>query len=208
MSVKTVVLVHGIFRQSLVFRKLAGRLQAQGYTVYAPDLFHHWGALSLAEVARQLANFIDTNLPPDASFDLVGLSMGGLVSRYYLQRLGGCDRVQHFIAIASPHFGTWLAYGFPRPTSLEMRPGSRFLQDLNRDLHELPVNLTTIWTPWDFIIVPARSCCLPIGRCIRVNVIPHARMAWSDRSIDAILETLAQKQASPSSSTLPPSSSP
>ncbi|MGC9502347.1 hypothetical protein [Baaleninema sp.] len=51
---KRVVLVHGIFRQSRVFRKLASRLKTLGYDVTAPDLYHQFGALSLTEVAEQL----------------------------------------------------------------------------------------------------------------------------------------------------------
>lgn len=192
---KTVVLVHGIFRQSKVFSKMARRLRRAGYTVYTPDLRHRWGALSLKDVAQQLARFIELNIPADAPFDLVGLSMGGIVSRYYLQRLGGGDRVRRFVAIASPHFGTWTAYSFPRPTALEMRPGSRFLEDLNQDLYKLDLDITSIWTPWDFIIVPARSCCLPVGRTVQVDVVPHARMAWDDRSIRAVFESLEREEA-------------
>ena len=189
-SEKNVVLVHGIFRQSKVFAKMKQQLEQEGYRVYTPDLYHHWGALSLSDVAGQLAEFIDSNLPPESSFDLVGLSMGGIVSRYYLQRLGGVNRVQRFISIASPHFGTWFAYTFPRRTGLEMRPGSRLLQDLNGDLEKLNLEMTSIWTFWDFIIVPAHHCCLPVGEVVQVKVIPHGMMAWSDRTIEVVQERL------------------
>ncbi|MBP0001001.1 MAG: alpha/beta fold hydrolase [Cyanobacteria bacterium SID2] len=187
-----VVLVHGIFRQSRVFRKLALQLQQRGYTVHTPDLFHQFGALGLVELAQQLAKYLDTHLDDGEPFDLVGLSMGGIVSRYYVQRLGGIDRIRRFVAIASPHFGTWTAYGFPRKTALDMRPGSSLLADLNRDVTVLDrVQTTSIWTPWDFIIVPARSCCLPVGRIVRVDVFPHGMMAWHDRSLKAVVEALA-----------------
>ncbi len=36
--------------------------------------------------------------------------MGGVVSRYYLQRLGGLARVRRFVTISSPHHGTVTAY--------------------------------------------------------------------------------------------------
>ncbi|KPQ40552.1 MAG: triacylglycerol lipase [Phormidium sp. OSCR] len=189
---KNVILVHGIFRQSKVFAKMKQQLEQDGYRVYTPDLYHHWGALSLSDVAGQLAEFIDSTLPAESSFDLVGLSMGGIVSRYYLQRLGGVDRVQRFISIASPHFGTWFAYTFPRRTGLEMRPGSRLLQDLNGDLEKLNLEMTSIWTFWDFIIVPAHHCCLPVGEVVQVKVIPHGMMAWSDRTIEVVRQRLQQ----------------
>jgi triacylglycerol lipase len=187
---KIVVLVHGIFRQSKVFAKMKQQLEEDGYRVYAPDLYHRWGALSLSDLAKQLAEFVETHIPAESHFDLVGLSMGGIVSRYYLQRLGGAARVQRFISIASPHFGTWLAYTFPRRTGLEMRPGSRLLQDLNEDLETFNLDITSIWTVWDFIIVPAHHCCLPVGEVVQVAVIPHGMMAWSDRTIEVVQERL------------------
>ncbi|WP_017663684.1 esterase/lipase family protein [Baaleninema simplex] len=195
---KRVVLVHGIFRQSRVFRKLASRLKNLGYHVTAPDLYHQFGALSLTEVAEQLQTHIETHFDDGEPFDLVGLSMGGIVSRYYLQRLGGLDRLRRFVTIASPHFGTWTAYGFPRTTALDMRPGSPLLEDLNRDVELLDRATTvSIWTPWDFIIVPARSCCLPVGKTVRVNVFPHGMMAWHDRSVEAIVGVLSEGEVEP-----------
>jgi len=52
--------------------------------------------------------------------------MGGIVSRYYVQRLWGIDRVQRF-TLASPHHGhPWLTY--VSPGCVQMRPDSPFLQ--------------------------------------------------------------------------------
>ncbi|WP_159787932.1 esterase/lipase family protein [Sodalinema gerasimenkoae] len=196
-SAKIVVLVHGIFRQSKVFYKMKKSLENKGYIVYSPDLFHRWGALGLADLAQQLEKFIEQNIPSETEFDLVGLSMGGIVSRYYLQRLNGAQRVRRFITIASPHLGTWLAYGFPRRTGLEMRPGSRLLKDLNQDLEHLDLDITSIWTLWDFIIVPSQHCCLPVGEVIQVPVLLHGMMAWSDRTIEVVQKRLQEPVSSP-----------
>lgn len=192
-----VLLVHGIFRQSVVFRQMASYLTHLGYSVYAPDLFHQAGRLGLENLAEQVLDYVDRTFSPEQSLNVVGLSMGGLVSRYYVQRLGGIDRVQRLITISSPHYGTWMAYGFPRKTALQMRPGGRFLEDLNRDLERLnQIDVTSIWTPWDFIIVPAKNSQLPIGSEVRLPVFAHAMMASDDRSIRAVAEALARPKFS------------
>ena len=105
-----VLLIHGIFRKSAIFHKMSAYLRDLGWSVYTLDLSPHWGNASIDELAQQMANYIDKNFEPEQRLDIVGLSMGGLVTRYYLQRLGGLNRVQRFIAISSPHSGTWTAY--------------------------------------------------------------------------------------------------
>lgn len=191
----SVLLIHGIFRQSRVFQKMAVYLTDLGYCVYAPDLFHQGGKLGLEAIAQQVADYVDLTFATEQSLNLVGLSMGGLVSRYYLQRLGGLDRVQRLITISSPHQGTWMAYGFPRKTALQMRPGSRFLEDLNRDLERLDkIEVTSIWTPWDFIIVPPTNSRLPVGKNVQLSVVAHAMMVRDDRSIRAVAQALEGAQ--------------
>jgi triacylglycerol lipase len=188
-----ILLIHGILLQSIVFYKIANYLTDLGYSVYAPDLFHRSGKLGLKDIAEQVYDYVDRTFAPGQSFNLVGFSMGGLVSRYYLQRLGGIDRVERLITISSPHQGTWMAYGFPRPTALQMRPGSQFLEDLNRDIEMLArIDVTSIWTPLDFLIVPAISSQIPIGHEVRLSVFFHARMVRDDRILRSVAEALSR----------------
>ncbi|WLT39844.1 hypothetical protein NON20_10925 [Synechocystis sp. B12] len=46
------------------------------------------GSASLAVLAEQVKQYIDGQFAPQQPVDLIGFSMGGLVTRYYLQRLG------------------------------------------------------------------------------------------------------------------------
>src|SRR6185436_5431091 len=95
-------------------------------------------------------------------FDLIGFSMGGLIARYYLQRLGGIEKVGRFVSIAAPHQGTHMARLGGLPGWVQMRPGSEFLRDLASDADVLRrVNFTSFYTPLDAVIVPARSSEMP-----------------------------------------------
>lgn len=188
-----VLLVHGIFRRSGVFWKLAAYLRQQGWLVYTLNLSIGDRALGLEDFAKEVAEFVERTFPPEQSFDLVGFSMGGLVSRYYLQRLGGCDRVRRFVTISTPHNGTWMAYAIPSKTCVQMRPGSSFLVDLNADLDKLDkVKFTSIWTDWDFIIVPGNSSVIPGVKMVKLPVLFHANMVISVEGLAAVAQVLRE----------------
>ncbi|MEB3826112.1 esterase/lipase family protein [Phormidium sp. CCY1219] len=186
-----VLLVHGIFRQSGVFRKMEEDLRRRGWSAYALNLSLNNFNFGIEELAREVADYVDRTFPPEQPFDLVGLSMGGIVSRYYMQRLGGIERVQRFITLSAPHHGTWMAYALRRPTCVQMRPNSDLLADLNRDATLLErVNFTSIWTDWDFIIVPASSSQMSVGKQVKLPVFAHAMMVRHRKSLQAVVQAL------------------
>jgi triacylglycerol lipase len=186
-----VLLVHGIHDTGKVFARMVPYLIQQGFTVYDLDLIPNNGDLSLDELAQQVADYINKTFPEEQPIDLVGFSMGGIVSRYYVQRLGGINRVQRFITISSPHYGTVVAYASRRPGAMQMRPNSLFLKDLNSDVAMLKqLNFTSIWTPYDLMIVPANSSQLPVGNQVIVPVMAHPLMLTDSRSLASVAEAL------------------
>jgi triacylglycerol lipase len=189
-----VLLVHGIIRTSSVFRTMLPYLTQQGWSVYTVDLRPNNATLGLELMAAQLADSIDKLFAPEQPIDLVGLSMGGLVTRYYVQRLGGINRVQRFISISAPNQGTWAAYLWHRCACVQMRPDSDFLNDLNRDAQMLErINFTVLWTPWDAIIIPAGSSKMPVGREVELpNVFAHACMVANPHSLEAVAAALSE----------------
>jgi triacylglycerol lipase len=101
--------------------------------------------------------------------------------------------VQRFIAISSPHSGTWMAYTLWGKGCIQMRPGSAFLEDLNRDAALLEkLNFTSIWTDWDFIIVPASSSQISVAKEVKLSVFAHAMMARHSSSLKAVAEALLE----------------
>ncbi len=188
-----VLLIHGIFRKAGVFRTMATYLNQEGWQVWTPNLKSNLGEIGLDSLAEEVAAYIHQNFDPHQPIDLVGFSMGAIVSRYYLQRLGGIDRIGRFITISAPHHGTKMAHLLPGIGTEQMRPQSAFLQDLNRDAGRLrQVNFTSIWTPWDFIIVPANSSEMPEAENIQVRVFAHAMMVQDAQSLQAVAAALRQ----------------
>ena len=97
-----VVLIHGIYSTGRDMERLARHLRSQGREVHVPTLTPNGGQAPIENLAGQLAEYVARDLP-GRRFDLVGFSMGGLISRYYVQRLGGLDRVHRFVTLATPH---------------------------------------------------------------------------------------------------------
>jgi triacylglycerol lipase len=109
--------------------------------------------------------------------------------------LGGLDRVRRFITISSPHRGTWTAYAATQPGCMQMRPNSEFLQDLNRDAAEIlgKLDFTSIWTPYDLMILPASSSEIGLGMQIQIPVALHAAMVRDARTLKVLASVLSNR---------------
>jgi triacylglycerol lipase len=186
-------LLHGIDANAREMAQLGGHLAARGWTVGSMTLTPSDGAVPMEVLARHVAVGVETQFPADRPIDLVCFSLGGIVARYYLQRLGGIERVRRFVTISSPHHGTLTAYLRRNPAGRQLRPGSPFLTDLNRDIRILAkLQVTSIWTPLDLMIVPAASSHLPFGHEVRVPVVLHPWML-RNRDVFAAVETALEK---------------
>ena len=117
--------------------------------------------------------------------------------RYYMQHLGGLARVRKFITISTPHNGTLLAYGLSNKGALQMRPNSKFLNELRRCSHQLEsVDPVTIWTPFDLMIVPPGSSRMPGWKDVRLPVIFHPWMLRDRKSIEVVVGILKEMRGS------------
>jgi len=190
---RPVLLVHGIWDTGTRFRWIRPRLERSGLRVHSLNLSPNNGNAELAELARQLDGYVRTTFADVERIDLVAFSMGGLVSRYYIQRLGGMERVGKFVTLGTPHRGTWTAFVLNNAGARDMRPGSAFLEDLNRDVEVLRgVSFTSIWTPLDLMILPAASSHVEVGRSIPVRALMHPLLVRDRRVLQILLGILSE----------------
>ncbi|MGF1523130.1 MAG: esterase/lipase family protein [Leptolyngbyaceae cyanobacterium] len=191
-SPNPILLIHGIDDTVRVFDRMVAYLRDRNWTdIHAINLVPNNGDVGLDQLAEQVKTYVDTRMSHAAKIDLLGFSMGGIVSRYYIQRLGGLQRVQRFLTLSSPHNGTLTAYVRWNSGVRHMRPDSPFLKDLNQSVHQLEqVDFTSLWTPYDLMIVPANSSQLPVGRTRTLPVLLHPFMLTDPRSLAAVAEAL------------------
>ena len=183
------VLVHGIWeRGTLSFAMLRGELESRGVKVLTPDLRPATAHNGLTPLARQLKQEIEDTFGPDQEFLMLGFSMGGLVGRLYLQDMGGAERCQTFITVSSPHHGTEMAHLHPGKGAAEMRPGSVFLSDLEKNavkLRDIPV--ISYHTPHDLVIVPFESSIWSLAENVEIHCPLHGLMCQTPSLLEDVL---------------------
>jgi triacylglycerol lipase len=158
-----IVLTPGFMDDARKLSWLASYLRRSGFQTIIISPQPSDASVGIDVLALMLAAEIEQQLSPDQPFDFLGFSMGGLIGRYYLQRLGGAKRVRRLMTVATPHRGSWTARLLPsRPALAQMYPGSDFLNDLNQDFMVLAQhNFMAFWTPFDLSVTPASYGYLP-----------------------------------------------
>ncbi len=187
-----VFLIHGIFDTGNVFDRMSANLEAQGMATIRPDLVPNDGSERLEQLAYQLQRRVESMSAVAGRVSLVGFSMGGLISRYYMQRMGGHQHVQRWATISSPHHGTLTAYLRDGPGVRQMRFGSAFLSELNRDVETLRhIPFLSLRTPFDAMVCPPDTSILPIGANETVRVLAHDQMLRDERVIERVVRFLS-----------------
>ena len=181
-----VLLIPGFTDTTEILKHLADHLWQMGFHVHPFAPRPSDGTVPLEDLAAQLQAFVDLTFGPTTPIDVVAFSMGGLISRWYVQKLGGGERVQRLITLATPHNGTVYAYlpgilperlPISLPGLRQMQPDSTFLAELNRDTTALSqINFSSLWTPLDLTIVPSNSSIMDVAHNIRLPLAHH--WAW------------------------------
>ena len=190
-----VLLVHGIWDDGARFDRLRAALELAGRgPIVALDLVPNDGSASIdalsAQVDRAASYLLARTSAPH--LDLIGFSMGALVSRYWVQRMGGKERTRRFVSISGPHAGTMTAFAMQKAGVREMRPRSTLLAELDADPDPWGAcEVHTLWTPYDLMIVPPRSSQLPKAARDHVVRVPlHRWMITDPRAVNEVLAIL------------------
>ncbi len=153
-----ILLVHGMVDNRSIFtllrrgllRRGFGRVHSINYSPLTTDV--RAAAENLAEHVEALA--ADTGYE---QVHVVGHSLGGLIARYYVQRLGGHARVHTLVTLGTPHGGTLPAYLLPAELCRQLRPGSELLAELAEPARRCTTRFEAYWSDLDQLIVPQRN---------------------------------------------------
>lgn len=187
-----VLLVPGYAEPSWYFMSgLYKDLKNAGWEVEGINLFPNFAsAEEQAQKVKERVEEMKKRLGV-SQVNLVVHSFGGLISRYYIQYLGGAATVKNLVTIATPHLGTYVSYLGPGDSASQMRPNSNFLQSLNRDGFAYPpVRYTSLWTNLDEIVVPPKNAIMPDSDVRYVPWTGHLTIMFSSRTYKFVREAL------------------
>lgn len=153
-----ILLVHGMVDNRSVFtllrrallRRGFGRVLTLNYSPFTQDV---------RSVAVRLEKLVERTCAETGyeRVHVIGHSLGGLVARYYVQKLGGDARVHTLCTLGTPHAGTWAANLLPQGLARQLRPGSDLVAELAAPAPGCRTRFVAFWSDLDQLVVPKRS---------------------------------------------------
>jgi triacylglycerol lipase len=180
MTTPPLVLVHGMLDTSAVFDGLQRELAGRRDPLLIPDLPLRLGRTPVEEGAERLGRAIEAAFGREQPLDLLGFSMGGVIARYWIQKLGGYRRTRRFLSVGSPQQGTLTAQPWPGwlfGGIADLKQGSALLEGLNSDLDQLSrIECHSYYSPLDLVVLPGWRAVLPVGVVSMLPVPTHPQL--------------------------------
>ena len=192
-----ILLVHGLIDNRSIFtvlrrallRRGFGRVISLNYSPFTQDV---------RTVAARLAALVEKTCEETGyeKVHVIGHSLGGVVARYYVQRLGGDARVHTLCTLGSPHAGTYAARLWPQGVVRQLRPGSDLMQELAEPAPGCRTRFVAFWSDMDQLIVPQRAAAIDHAdltvRNVALHGIGHMSLPISGGVVHQIATLLAQ----------------
>jgi triacylglycerol lipase len=191
-----ILLAHGIIDNHTIFALMRRQLLRRGFTrihtfSYSPL------TLDVRSTAERLGTEIERICEESGSeqIHVIGHSLGGLIARYYVQRLGGDERVHTCVTLGTPHQGTVAARLLPWPLVKQLRPDSDLMEELAEPAPGCRTRFVAFYSDVDQLIVPQRRARIRhpdlIAHNVRVNGVGHLSLPFHGEVVHQITGVLS-----------------
>ena len=196
-----ILLIHGIMDNRSVFTVFRRALRRRGFgVVHAVNYGLFTG--DLREAAHELRDHVERLCEATGAdkVHIVGHSLGGVIARYYVQRLGGSAHVDTLVTLGSPHSGTLGAYLIPTALGRQLRPGSPPLTELAGPAPGAPPGSWSCgagWTRW-WCRSATRGCSTRTSTSTQLEVPTsgHLALPIDGRVVRWVVEALPARPSS------------
>jgi pimeloyl-ACP methyl ester carboxylesterase len=169
-----ILLVHGLIDNRSVFtllrlgltRRGFGRVFAMNYSSLTHDV-----RTAAARLGEEIESIVEET--GYERIHVVGHSLGGLIARYYVTRLGGDSRVHTLVTLGTPHRGTYTAYVVPTRLTRQLRPGSPLMTELEQPAPGCRTRFIVYWSDADQMVLPQRNAALHHDDLMVRNIALH-----------------------------------
>ncbi|MCF3133869.1 esterase/lipase family protein [Streptomyces olivochromogenes] len=198
-----VVLLHGFIDNRSVFVLLRRNLAQHGGQ-HVESLNYSPLTCDIRTAAELLGRHIEEICERTGSprVDIVGHSLGGLIARYYIQRLGGDLRVRTLVTLGTPHSGTRVApLANAHPIVRQMRPDSEVIEELTRPAPGCRTRFVSFWSDLDHLMDPLETACIVhpdlTVQNVQVTGIGHLALPVHPAVATGIRQALDREQPQP-----------
>ena len=191
-----ILLVHGLVDNRSTFTLLRRALRRKGYgqvltlnySPFTQDV--RTAALHLQHLVEQTCEQTGYE-----RVHVVGHSLGGVVARYYVQRMGGDARVHTLATLGSPHSGTVAAHLLPTRLARQLRPSSELMAELAEPAPGCRTRFLCFWSDLDHLVVPQHRARLDHPDLAARNVLlrgtGHMSLTFDRRVVREISQLFA-----------------
>jgi len=190
-----VLLVHGYDMNRATMWPLALYLRTRGWKWVHSVNHGPWGNPVAAHARHLAVRVAELKRASGADrVDVVAHSMGGLITAFYAARMDGARDIRRLVTIGTPWKGTWLAYFGHRAEARDLEPESAVVTELSSICPRV-VPVTSIWTPCDQIVVPARNSVIDHADCVEIPIAGHLDLLIDGRVFTAVRDALRAPKA-------------
>jgi triacylglycerol lipase len=192
-----ILLAHGIIDNHTVFALMRRQLVRRGFSrlrtfSYSPL------TVDVRRTAERMGEEIEA-LCEESGCDrihVIGHSLGGLIARYYVQRLQGHQRVHTCVTLGTPHQGTQAARLLPWPLVKQLRPDSELMAELAEPAPDCDTRFLAFYSDVDQLIVPQRRARIShpdlSAQNVRINGVGHLSLPFDGEVVHQICGALSQ----------------
>ncbi len=191
-----ILLLHGLVDNRSIFTLLRRTLRRRGFGQVL-TLNYSPFTQDVRTAAEHLARLVENTCEATGyeRVHVVGHSLGGVVARYYVQRMGGAERVHTLVTLGSPHSGTYAAHLLPSQLARQLRPGSALMAELAAPAPGCRTRFVSFWSDLDQLVVPKRSARLDHPdlsvRNVPLRGVGHMSLPFHGRVVHEIATLLA-----------------
>ncbi|MFD3405769.1 esterase/lipase family protein [Kribbella sp. NPDC058693] len=197
-----ILLAHGIIDNHTIFALMRRQLVRRGFSSihtfsYSPL------TLDVRRTAERMGQEIEAICEESGSdqIHVIGHSLGGLIARYYIQRLGGDERVHTCVTLGTPHQGTIAAKLLPWPLVKQVRPDSDLMAELAEPAPDCRTRFVAFYSDVDQLIVPQRRARIRhpdlLASNLRIHGVGHLSLPFHGEVVHQITGMLAHLDEQP-----------